>query len=129
MVWIPYWKGKKVNGQYNKVVFESASAVKSLTSFLIPILRYHKETANLPRYLEHCLAKSIKKILTTSKKDMLTSMQNINFITQFSILSWDTAKTLHNCYFQYFRHAWLHPSKMIDLLICTRKLLHLSFFS
>ena len=30
-----------------------------------------------------------------------------------SIISWDITKTLHTCYFEYFRHAWPHPSKLI----------------
>ena len=28
------------------------------------------------------------------------------------LLSWDIAKILHSCYFEYFRHAWLHLSDM-----------------
>ena len=33
-----------------KVVFEPASAVKSLSSILTSFLRCHEDTANLPRY-------------------------------------------------------------------------------
>ena len=36
-----------------RLVFEAVSSVKSLTLFLTSFLRYHKEIANLPEYLEH----------------------------------------------------------------------------
>ena len=30
------------------------------------------------------------------------------------LISWDIGKILHSCYFEYFRHAQLHPSDMND---------------
>ena len=36
-----------------RAVFESAIAVKSLTSFLTYFLRCHKDTENLPGYFKH----------------------------------------------------------------------------
>ena len=78
------------------------------------------------------------RLATPFKKDsinllktlMFRCMQKINCIPNFvleisqiyykvfwilencSLLSWDIAKILHSCYFEYFRHAWLHPSDM-----------------
>ena len=44
LVWIPYLKRKRVNGERKlDVTFEPASAVKSLTSFLASCLRCHKD--------------------------------------------------------------------------------------
>ena len=41
---------------------------------------------------------------------MFVNMQNINFTTQFFL---EIAKTLYTCYYEYFRHAWPGPSKII----------------
>ena len=53
LAWIPYCKRNRVNGgrtldvwQIISVVFEPASAVKSLTLFLPSFLRCHKDIAN-----------------------------------------------------------------------------------
>ena len=44
-----------------RVVFEPASAVKSLTSFLISILRCHANFENLPRFCEDAWSNILKK--------------------------------------------------------------------
>ena len=61
MVWIPYWERKRffnvgitLDVYYIvRVVFELASAFKSLTSFVTSFLRCHKDIANLPGYIGH----------------------------------------------------------------------------
>ena len=61
--------------------------MKYLTSFQTSFLRCHKEIANLPEYFVWAyLAKPIRNnIINLLTTFMFISMQNINFITQFSL--------------------------------------------
>ena len=52
--------------------------------------------------------KTIKKVVST-----LDVYQHTKNQLHRSLLPWDIANILHSCYFEYFRHAWLHPSDMI----------------
>ena len=57
---------------------------------------------------------SMQKILmfiSMQKILMFISMKKINFITLTALLRY--CKDIACCYFEYFRHAWLHPSNMI----------------
>ena len=53
-----------------------------------------------------------------------------------SLLSWDITKILARCYFEYLRHAWLHPSDMtvpafwiLWSLSLQKSTLYVTFFS
>ena len=59
-----YWM---YNKYIIKVVFEPASAVKPLNSFLTSFLRCHKDIANLPRYFGHVWPTSSKIKVSTCK--------------------------------------------------------------
>ena len=70
-------------------------ACKKSTAFLTSFLRYRKDIINFSG-----------KIFAEN----LDVYQHAKDKLHRSLLSWDTAKKLHGCYFEYFRHAWLHPS-------------------
>ena len=56
------------------------------------------------------LNETIKKdIINLLKKFGLSTCKKINFITLFS---WDIAKILHSCCFEYFRYTWPRPTLM-----------------
>ena len=50
-----------------------------------------------------------KDIINLLKKFGLSTCKKINFITLFS---WDIAKILHSCCFEYFRYTWPRPTLM-----------------
>ena len=53
--------------------------------------------------------KTIKKVVLTCRKFwcLLACKKSISS----SLFSWD--KILHSCYFEHFKHTWLHPSALI----------------
>ena len=80
-----------------RVVFEPASAVKSLTSFLISVLRCHANFENLPRFYEDAWSNILKKYYQPVKDFHV--YQHTKHQVHDSIPSWDIAMTLHPCYF------------------------------
>ena len=54
--------------------------------------------------------KTLKKIVLTYRK--FSVYQHAKNQLHCSLFSWDISKILHSSYFEYFRHAWLHPSDM-----------------
>ena len=64
-----------------------------------------------------------KDSINMLKKFGLSTCKKINFITLFS---WDIAKILHSCCFEYFRYTWPRPTLMF---IYTKNQLHPSILS
>ena len=85
------------------------------------------------RYCKLVILGILGRLATPVKKDsinllntlMFPCMQKMdcipNFVLEITVnyklhcllLFWDIAKILHSCYFEYFRHAWLHESDLI----------------
>ena len=97
-----------------RAIFEPASASNFLTSYLTSFLRCHKYITNLPQYFGYTWPNMSKIILSTCKDFHV--YHHPKHQLHNSILSWDIAKTLHTCYFEYFRHVLPHPSKTIESL-------------
>ena len=92
-----------------RAVFEPASTVKFLTSFLTSFLDVTKI-----KPIRSNPSKINKTIILYTIKDF-HFYQHAKYRLRILIFSCDIAKTIHP-YFDYFRNAWPHPSKMIVLI-------------
>ena len=86
------------------LMFPCMQKINCIPNFVLEISqRYYK----FFWVLKTGLAKHIKTIKN------LDLYQHAKNQLHHLLLFWDIAKILHSCYFEYFRHAWLHESDMI----------------